>query len=83
MIIDPQGYIVGHVSGEGERNVLDELIQKLINQHQEKGTINFQELNLTLEKQRKPFITPLAFPGKVLATKQVCSLLILDITVLL
>ena len=69
MVIDPQGYVVGYVSGEGDRNVLDELIQKLISQHQEKGTINFQELSLTLEKQRKPLITPLAFPGKVLATQ--------------
>ncbi|WP_414584218.1 thioredoxin-like domain-containing protein [Scytonema sp. PCC 10023] len=69
MVIDPQGYVVGYVSGEGDRHVLDELIQKLINQHQEKGTINFQELSLTLEKQRKPLITPLAFPGKVLATQ--------------
>lgn len=69
MVIDPQGYVVSYVSGEGDRNVLDELIQKLINQHQEKGTINFQELSLTLEKQQKPLITPLAFPGKVLATQ--------------
>jgi DNA-binding beta-propeller fold protein YncE len=69
MVIDPQGYVVGYVSGEGDRNVLDELIQKLISQHQEKGTINFQELSLTLEKQRKPLITPLAFPGKLLATQ--------------
>ncbi|KAB8319297.1 redoxin domain-containing protein [Tolypothrix campylonemoides VB511288] len=69
MVIDPQGYVVGYVSGEGDRNVLDELIQKLIHQHQEKGTINFQELSLSLEKQRKPLITPLAFPGKVLVTQ--------------
>ncbi|MBW4628651.1 MAG: redoxin domain-containing protein [Brasilonema octagenarum HA4186-MV1] len=69
MIIDPQGYVISYVSGEGDRKVLDELIQKLVSQHQEKGTINFQELNLTLEKQREPLITPLAFPGKVLATQ--------------
>lgn len=69
MIIDPQGYVISSVSGEGKRDILDELIQKLVSQHQEKGTINFQELNLTLKKQRKPLITPLAFPGKVLATQ--------------
>ncbi|NMG11320.1 thioredoxin-like domain-containing protein [Brasilonema sp. UFV-L1] len=76
MVIDPEGYVISSVSGEGHRQVLDELIQKVISQHQEKGTINFQELNLTLEKQRKPFITPLAFPGKVLATQ--ASLFIAD-----
>ncbi|MBD2613199.1 MAG: thioredoxin-like domain-containing protein [Nostoc sp. ZfuVER08] len=68
MIIDPEGYVIGSVSGEGKRNVLEELIQRLIQQHNDKGTINFQELSLTLEKQRQPLITPLAFPGKVLAT---------------
>ncbi|MFS0514631.1 thioredoxin-like domain-containing protein [Nostoc sp. UIC 10607] len=68
IIIDPEGYVIGQISGEGNRNVLDELIQKLIQQHQEKGTISFQELSLSLEKQRQPLITPLAFPGKVLAT---------------
>ncbi|MFN6515980.1 MAG: thioredoxin-like domain-containing protein [Nostoc sp. CreGUA01] len=68
MIIDPEGYVIGSFSGEGKRKVLEELIQKLIQQHCNKGTINFQELSLTLEKQRQPLITPLAFPGKVLAT---------------
>ncbi|WP_341527362.1 thioredoxin-like domain-containing protein [Nostoc sp. UHCC 0302] len=68
MIIDPESYVIGYVSGEGNRDAVDELIQQLISQHQEKGTINFHELSLTLEKQRQPLITPLAFPGKVLAT---------------
>ncbi|MCF2147025.1 redoxin domain-containing protein [Desmonostoc muscorum LEGE 12446] len=76
MIIDPEGYVIGSVSGEGKRDVLEKLIQQLIQQHREKGTINFQELSLTLEKQRQPLITPLAFPGKVLATEG--SLLIAD-----
>ncbi|MFQ4146389.1 thioredoxin-like domain-containing protein [Chlorogloeopsis sp. ULAP02] len=68
IVIDPEGYVVGSLSGEGNLDILDELVEKLIHQHQEKGTINFQELQLTLEKQQKPLITPLAFPGKVLAT---------------
>ncbi|BAY88829.1 MULTISPECIES: thioredoxin-like domain-containing protein [unclassified Tolypothrix] len=68
MIIDPQGYVIGYVSGEGHCDALDESLEKLISEHQEKGTINFQELSLNLEKQRQPLITPLAFPGKVLAT---------------
>ncbi|MBD2413907.1 hypothetical protein FACHB389_17335 [Nostoc calcicola FACHB-389] len=69
MIIDPEGYVIGSVSGEGKRDVLEKLIQQLIQQHREKGTINFQELSLTLEKQHQPLITPLAFPAKVLATE--------------
>ncbi|NEU80854.1 thioredoxin-like domain-containing protein [Nostoc sp. UIC 10630] len=69
IIIDPEGYVISQISGEANRDTLDELIQKLIQQHQDKGTINFQELSLILEKQRQPLITPLAFPGKVLATQ--------------
>ncbi|BAZ29437.1 redoxin domain-containing protein [Cylindrospermum sp. NIES-4074] len=68
MVIDPQSYVVGCFSGEGKRQVLDDLVAKLIQEHREKGTINFSEVSLTLEKQRQPLITPLAFPGKVLAT---------------
>lgn len=68
MVIDPQGYVIGYVSGEGNRDVLDQLIDQLIRDHKEIGTINFKELSLTLEKQRKPLTQPLAFPGKVLAS---------------
>lgn len=68
IVIDPEGYAIASISGEGKRDILDELIAKLISQHRDKKTINFQELSLTLEKQRQPLITPLAFPGKVLAT---------------
>ncbi|MEC4812003.1 MAG: thioredoxin-like domain-containing protein [Scytonema sp. PMC 1069.18] len=69
MVIDPEGYVINYVSGEGNRDILDQLLQKLIDQHQNKGTIDFKEINVTLEKQIKPLITPLAFPGKVLATQ--------------
>lgn len=67
-IVDPQGYVVASLTGEGKRQILDELIVKLIKQNQEKGTIDFQEFELILEKQKAPLIAPLAFPGKVLAT---------------
>lgn len=69
MIIDPEGYVIGYVSGEGNKDTLDQLIQQLTKEHEEKGTINFQEFSSTLEKQRQLLITPLAFPGKVLATE--------------
>jgi thiol-disulfide isomerase/thioredoxin/sugar lactone lactonase YvrE len=68
MVIDPEGYVIGYVSGEGNRDVLNQLIEQLLREHTDKGTINFQELSLTLEKQRRPLAMPLAFPGKVLAT---------------
>ena len=66
-IVDPQGYVVASLTGEGKREILDEAIAKLIQLHQSKGTIDFQEFDLILEKNKTPLITPLAFPGKVLA----------------
>lgn len=68
MLIDPEGYVIGYVSGEGNRDALEQLIDQLIGQHKDKGTINFREISIKLEKQRQPLLTPLAFPGKVLAT---------------
>ncbi|MEP0809931.1 redoxin domain-containing protein [Trichocoleus sp. ST-U2] len=77
-MIDPQGYVIGYVSGEGNQDVVEKLISQLIQQHKERGTINFQELSLTLEKQRQPLVTPLAFPGKVLADETRARLFIAD-----
>jgi thiol-disulfide isomerase/thioredoxin len=68
MVIDPEGYVVRCVSGEGHRDDLDQIVEQLIQEHQGKGTFSAQKLSLILEKQRQPLMTPLAFPGKVLAT---------------
>lgn len=78
MILDPEGYVIGSVSGEGKRSQLDELIGELIQTHQQKGTVNGQALNLTLEKQRQPLISQLAFPGKVLGDAASDRLFIAD-----
>jgi thiol-disulfide isomerase/thioredoxin len=67
MVIDPESYVVGFVSGEGNRDALDELVGKLVAEYKDKNAIAFKELRFSLEKQRKPVSTPLAFPGKVLA----------------
>jgi thiol-disulfide isomerase/thioredoxin len=67
MVIDPESYVIGYVSGEGNREALDELLGKLITEHQERGDVKFEALSFCLEKERKPVSTPLAFPGKVLA----------------
>ncbi len=76
VLIDPAGYIVGQVSGEGKRDVLDELIDKVVQQHQTKNTIQFQEIHLLLEQP--PQETPLLFPGKVLADQARNRLFIAD-----
>lgn len=78
VLIDPEGYVVGSVSGEGKREVLDNLISNLIQTHEAKGTIDFHTLQLTLEKQQAPLISRLAFPGKVLADMESNLLFIAD-----
>ncbi len=78
VVIDPQGYVIGSVAGEGNREALDQLISQIIDEHQKKGTTNFHQLSLSLEKQRQPLATPLAFPGKVLADEAGQRLFIAD-----
>lgn len=76
VVIDPEGYVVGNVSGEGKRDFLDNLIDKLVKEHQTNNTIHFQEIDLLLEQQAQD--TPLAFPGKVLADQAADRLFIAD-----
>jgi thiol-disulfide isomerase/thioredoxin len=66
VLIDPEGYVVGGVSGEGHYDTFDRVIGELINEHRARGTLNEGPLPLALEKSR--FTAPvLSFPGKVLA----------------
>jgi thiol-disulfide isomerase/thioredoxin len=78
VVIDPEGYVIGNVSGEGKRDALDQLIGEMMQEHRQKGTVSFQELSLSLEKQRHPLSTPLAFPGKLLADQEGDCLYIAD-----
>lgn len=76
VVIDPQGYVVATVSGEGQRRFLDNLIQQLIDQHQNKETLHSEVLQLT--QLPLALLTSLLFPGKVLADEQSDSLFIAD-----
>jgi thiol-disulfide isomerase/thioredoxin len=78
VLIDPEGYEIGRVSGEGKRDILDELIAEMIDQYQERGITDFRDIQFTLEKQKKSSVTPLAFPGKVLADETENRLFIAD-----
>ncbi|RZU62457.1 NHL domain-containing thioredoxin family protein [Zhihengliuella halotolerans] len=63
-VIDPEGYLVANLSGEGHANGLDVLIGELIAEHEGKGT---------LHRGDGPYVAPparegdLRFPGKVVA----------------
>jgi thiol-disulfide isomerase/thioredoxin len=70
MVIDPAGYVIGYVSGEGHREALDELIGKIIpNAAASTSRENFRLTSST---------RPLAFPGKVLADEPSDALFIAD-----
>ena len=63
VVIDPEGYIVAHLSGEGHADGLAVLIPELIAEHEAKGT---------LHRGDGPYVAPeptsgtLRFPGKAL-----------------
>ncbi|MBI3326562.1 MAG: redoxin domain-containing protein, partial [Nitrospinae bacterium] len=65
-LIDPGGYVVGGVSGEGNLEVLDRVIGEIVRAARAKGTLDETPLPLVLERAKTPG-SPLAFPGKVLA----------------
>ena len=66
VVIDPEGKYIGYLSGEGNRDVLDNVIGKLVDYHREKGTLNEEPIKFDLEADKLEN-TPLRFPGKVLA----------------
>jgi thiol-disulfide isomerase/thioredoxin len=70
VLIDPDGYVIGKFAGEGNFKIINQLIDQLTEQYQETGKISVQEIHFTLEKYHQPLISPLAFPGKVLATPE-------------
>jgi thiol-disulfide isomerase/thioredoxin len=63
VVVDPEGYIVASMSGEGHGHGLDSLIAELVEQHARKGT---------LRDGSTPYVPPehpateLRFPGKVI-----------------
>src|SRR5439155_1002420 len=66
ILIDPNGYIIGQVSGEGSYDAIDNTIAKTIEDFRKKGELNEQPLNLVLERAKVGDL-PLAFPGKLVA----------------
>ncbi|GAB3828210.1 NHL domain-containing thioredoxin family protein [Kribbella italica] len=64
VLVDPNGYIVAQYSGEGHAHALDALLEELIAEHEQKGT---------LTRGKSPYVAPVAeptelrFPAKVIA----------------
>src|SRR4051812_1616350 len=78
-VIDPEGNYLGEANGEGNYELLDRVIAKLIKDHTDKKTLDPKPLRFDTAKFRdQP--TPLAFPGKVLADTASNRLFIADST---
>lgn len=76
-LIDPAGYIIGRLSGEGSYDVLDQTIGDTIAEFRKRGELNEAPLKLVLERAKIGDL-PLAFPGKVLADAKNDRLFIAD-----
>lgn len=66
VLVDPAGYILGAVSGEGHREQLDHIIEAALAAYRESGLLDEKPLPVHLESQAV-IDTPLSYPGKVLA----------------
>ncbi len=77
MLIDPAGYVIGKVEGEGNYEAIDRVVAETIEEFRKRGALDEQPLKLALE-QAKVGDLPLAFPGKVLADARGGRLFIAD-----
>ena len=66
VLIDPAGYVVGAASGEGNYEVIDQAVAKLVDEFRKRGELNEEPLKLVLERAKVGDL-PLAFPGKIVA----------------
>ena len=77
ILIDPAGYVIGSISGEGNYQIIDEVIEKTVAEFRKRGELNEEPLKLSLERARVGDL-PLAFPGKLLADGKNDRLFIAD-----
>jgi len=79
-VIDPEGNYHGALSGEGQCELLDKYIARLIEEHKKKKTLNEEPIRFDTAKFRDKPDTPLYFPGKILADAAGKRLFIADST---
>jgi DNA-binding beta-propeller fold protein YncE len=77
VLIDPAGYVIGAVSGEGNYELMDQVVAKVVDEFRKRGELNEEPLQLTLERAKVGDL-PLAFPGKILADAKGDRLFIAD-----
>jgi len=77
VLINPNGYIVNQLAGEGHYEVLNRQIAALVTEFKARGELNSSPLKFALEAA-KVEKTPLRFPGKVLADAGTGKLFVAD-----
>ncbi|MBV9923849.1 MAG: redoxin domain-containing protein [Acidobacteria bacterium] len=77
VLVDPSGYVVGQVAGEGHFDVLDGAVNELVNEAKKRGTLDTRPVKFALERAKTGDL-PLAFPGKVLADERGDRLFVSD-----
>ncbi len=80
VLIDPEGNLVGYATAEGNYDLLDINIGKLVEEHRKKKTLDEKPIRFDLAKYRESGDTPLFFPGKVVADAAGKRLVIADST---
>jgi thiol-disulfide isomerase/thioredoxin len=76
-LIDPAGYIIDKLSGEGGYEALDKAIADTIAEFRKRGELNEAPLKLVLERAKVGDL-PLAFPGKIVADQKSDRLFVAD-----
>lgn len=66
VLIGPDGRLLGFTSGEGKRDILDQVIQQSLDIARENGTLAPRRVQITPDAAPRP-ASGLSYPGKVLA----------------
>jgi len=77
VVIDPAGRVVGAASGEGNYDLLDNVIGKVAGEFKKTGKLDATPARFALEAD-KTALTPLRYPGKVLADASSGRLFVAD-----
>jgi len=77
VLLDTEGKYCGYVSGEGNRELLEKVIERLIAFHKFKGDLDETPIRFDLERNKVQEM-PLRFPGKILVDEANQRLFISD-----
>ncbi|UCE08684.1 MAG: redoxin domain-containing protein [bacterium] len=77
VLVDPEGYLIGVFSGEGNREILDAYIKVALEIYGNQNKLNNQPLQFEPEKNNADNF-PLSYPGKIIADTTHNRLIISD-----